>query len=191
LNAPQPGKDTDRRRRLRLPSPALVLAALALLVALGGTSYAAVALPNNSVGAAQIRAGAVASPEVRNGSLRTLDLAPAARRALKGQAGQQGRQGPKGDAGPPGLSGVEIVQASSAFVSSPEQTVTVDCPAGKRLVGGGAGVWGRAMIWIPRGVALAVSQPIDEDTWLAKGQEIVETEESWFVQVRAVCAATS
>jgi hypothetical protein len=191
LNTPQPGRGIDRRKRLRLPSPALVLAALALLVALGGTSYAAVALPSNSVGAPQIRTGAVASPEVRNGSLRTIDLAPAARRALKGQAGQQGPQGAKGDAGPPGLSGVEIVQASSSFDSSPELWVTVDCPAGKRLVGGGAGVWGRAMIWIPRGVALAVSQPIDEDTWYAKGQEIVETDESWFVQVRAVCAATA
>jgi hypothetical protein len=191
LNVRQPKPPIDRPRRLRLPSPSLVLAALALLIALGGTSYAAVTLPTNSVGAAQIRTGAVASPEVRNGSLRTVDLAPAARMALRGQAGQQGPQGPKGDAGPPGLSGVQIVQASSAFVSSPEQTVTVDCPPGKRLVGGGAGVWGRAMIWIPRGVALAVSQPIDEDTWLAKGQEIVETDESWFVQVRAVCAATT
>jgi hypothetical protein len=128
---------------------------------------------------------------VQNGSLRAIDLAPAARRTLKGQAGPQGPQGPKGDAGPPGTSGVEIVQASSAFASSPEQTVTVDCPRGKRLVGGGAGVWGRAMIWIPRGVALAVSQPIDEDTWLAMGQEIVATDESWFVQVRAVCAAAT
>jgi hypothetical protein len=181
----------------RLPSPALIVGALALLLALGGTGYAAVSLASNSVGAAHIRSGAVGSPEVRNGSLRTADLAPATRRALRGQTGpqgpqgSQGPQGPKGDAGPPGLSGVVIVQSSSSFESSPELTARVDCPQGKQLVGGGAGVWGRAMNWIPRGVALVVSQAIDENTWLAKGQELVPTDESWLVQVRAVCAAVS
>ena len=48
---------------------------LALLVALGGTSYAAATLPRNSVGSSQIRTNAVSSPEVRNGSLRAVDFA--------------------------------------------------------------------------------------------------------------------
>ena len=65
--------------RVPLPSPALVVASLALLIALGGVGYAAVVLPANSVGATQIRAGAVASSEVRKGSLLATDLAPAAR----------------------------------------------------------------------------------------------------------------
>jgi len=52
--------------RLR-PSPALVVASLALLVALGGTGMAAVALvPKNSVG----------SKQVIDGSLQSEDLAP-------------------------------------------------------------------------------------------------------------------
>ena len=39
------------KRRLRAPSPALVISLIALFVALGGTSYAAInALPKNSVG---------------------------------------------------------------------------------------------------------------------------------------------
>ena len=38
------------------PSPALVVASLALLVSLAGTGYAAVALPANSVGNKQLQA---------------------------------------------------------------------------------------------------------------------------------------
>lgn len=173
-----------RSIRTSLPSPALVVASIALLVALGGTSYAAVTLPRNSVGPAQLRIGAVTSLKVRNASLRTVDLAPATRLALTGQAGPQGPQGE------PGLSGVEIVQASSSFDSSPERKLVVDCPAGKRLVGGGAGAWGRAMIWITRNVALTASHPIDEDSWLAAAQEITPTDEDWFLRVNAICAAT-
>lgn len=59
----------------RRPSPALVIACLALFVALGGTGYAAIILPKNSVGAKQIRAGAVGSPEIRNSTIRSGDIA--------------------------------------------------------------------------------------------------------------------
>jgi len=41
------------------PSPALVVATLALLVALSGTAYAAATLAPNSVGTAQLKTGAV------------------------------------------------------------------------------------------------------------------------------------
>jgi hypothetical protein len=52
--------------RLRVPSPALVVACAALLVAMGGISYAAVRLPVNSVGTRQ----------VVNHSLRRVDMKP-------------------------------------------------------------------------------------------------------------------
>ena len=178
----------------RLPSPALVVACLALLVALGGTGYAAVVLPRDSVGPVQIRTGGVTSIDVRDASLREVDLSPAARRALAGRTGPQGPAGPqgaKGDPGPAGIGGIEVVRASSEFVSSPEQSVVVDCPPGKRLLGGGAGAWGRAMIWIPRGVALTANQAVDEDTWVAKAQEVTPTEESWFLNVTVVCGSVS
>jgi len=44
---------------LRHPSPALVVSTIALIVALGGTSYAAFSLPKNSVGTKQLKNGAV------------------------------------------------------------------------------------------------------------------------------------
>ena len=50
------------RRVLRhRPSPALVVACIALAIALGGTSYAAVTLPRNSVGTKQLKKNAVNS----------------------------------------------------------------------------------------------------------------------------------
>jgi hypothetical protein len=47
---------------------------LALMIALGGTSYAAAQLPRNSVGADQIRPAAVGSSELRTGAVRSSDI---------------------------------------------------------------------------------------------------------------------
>src|SRR4051794_21020762 len=83
-----------------------VTACLALFVALGGTGYAAIKLPRNSVGSAQIRSGAVRSSElhksavtsgaIRNGSIQSTDMSAGARAALRGQPGPQGPVGPAG-----------------------------------------------------------------------------------------------
>ena len=63
------------RRLLRhRPSPALVVACIALAVALGGTSYAAISLPKNSVGAKQLKKNAVTSPKVRNNAITGADV---------------------------------------------------------------------------------------------------------------------
>ncbi|MEA2159632.1 MAG: hypothetical protein QOD66_2012 [Solirubrobacteraceae bacterium] len=55
--------------RLRRPSPALVVAIIALIIAVAGTSYAAFSLPRNSVGTKQLRNGAVATGKLRNGAV--------------------------------------------------------------------------------------------------------------------------
>ena len=49
--------------RLR-PSPAMVIACIALTVALGGTSYAAIKLPRNSVGTKQLQKNAVVATKL-------------------------------------------------------------------------------------------------------------------------------
>src|SRR3954451_13764714 len=100
------------RLRLRL-NYANVTATLALFIALGGSSYAALKLPRNSVGATQIRAGAVHSSEVKNGTLRTADLSGSTRRALRGAAGPTGPQGPAGAAAAKLFA---AVNAAGAFV---------------------------------------------------------------------------
>ena len=61
---------------VRRPSPALVISCVALALALGGTSFAAVsALPKNSVGTPQLKASAVTSAKVKNRSLLRADFA--------------------------------------------------------------------------------------------------------------------
>src|SRR5689334_19857532 len=86
------------RLRSRL-TYANVTATLALFIALGGTSYAALKLPRNSVGPAQIKTGAVSSSELRDRGIRLRDLAPSARASLRGATGQIGPTGPPGPAG--------------------------------------------------------------------------------------------
>src|SRR6202020_984299 len=57
------------RLHLRGPSPALVVSVVALVVALGGTSYAAFSLPKNSVGSKQLKKNAVTTSKIKNGSV--------------------------------------------------------------------------------------------------------------------------
>jgi hypothetical protein len=84
-------------------SYANVAATVAVFIALGGTSYA-LALPRNSIGAAQlrpdsvgrseIRKGAVRSAELKDRTVRLRDISVSARQALEGQTGPAGPPGP-------------------------------------------------------------------------------------------------
>ena len=53
-----------RTFRLGRPSPALVISIIALIIALGGTSYAAFSVPKNSVGSKQLRKNAVTTKKI-------------------------------------------------------------------------------------------------------------------------------
>ncbi len=55
-------------------SPSLVISVIALFVALGGASYAAIKIPKNSVGTKQLKNRAVNSNKVRDGSLLLRDF---------------------------------------------------------------------------------------------------------------------
>ncbi|MET0603453.1 MAG: hypothetical protein ABW167_15815 [Baekduia sp.] len=85
-------------RLLNRLSYANVVATLALFIALGGTSYAALKLPKNSVGSTQIKTGAVHTGEIANRTIRLGDISLSARSSLRGQTGPQGPQGPAGPA---------------------------------------------------------------------------------------------
>ncbi len=65
-----------RKPRLRAPSPALVVSLIALFVALGGSSYAAItaSLPKNSVGTKQLKNGAVTATKIANGAVSAAKL---------------------------------------------------------------------------------------------------------------------
>jgi hypothetical protein len=124
-----------------------VVATIALFVALGGSSYAAITLPRNSVGANQIRTGAVRSSEVKDKSLNARDLSTAARTFLKGRTGPRGPQGPTGPTGPPGNGPGGPNQLVLTYETSPGTINagevgggTATCGANRRVVAGGARV---------------------------------------------------
>ena len=125
---------------------------LALFIALGGVSYAAITLPINSVGSKQIKRGAVKNSDlgksavttgkVKNGSLLSIDFKPG--QLVAGAPGATGAPGPKGDRGTngtngsPGVSGYQLVE--SAEIANPagsQDFGSVPCPAGKSVLGGG------------------------------------------------------
>ena len=63
-----------RRFRFGRPTPAMVVAVIALFVALGGTGYAALKLPPHSVGKKQLKRNAVTTAKVDNNTLRLKDF---------------------------------------------------------------------------------------------------------------------
>ena len=131
-----------------------VMSTVAVMIALGGTSYAATRIPANSVDSAQIRSkavkssdlgdNAVTSTKVKNGSLRAQDFAigqlPAGPRGATGAAGPTGPQGLQGVPGATGALGAVTaysVTAAADMGANQKLSFTASCPAGRRAVGGG------------------------------------------------------
>jgi hypothetical protein len=88
------------------------MATVAVFVALGGSSYAAVTLKKGSVRGKHIARNAVTSPKVKDGALRARDFAPGELASAK--AGDSGPPGPAGPPGPPGPEGPPNPNAVSA-----------------------------------------------------------------------------
>ena len=118
------------RFRARL-TYANVIATLALFVALGGSSYAALNLPKGSVGSEQLKKNSVTSVKVRPGTLVTSDFNASARSRLRGPEGEEGLEGPEGPEGPQGEPGptegfaagvepdpLDLVNASEMFTTA-------------------------------------------------------------------------
>jgi Collagen triple helix repeat (20 copies) len=80
------------------------VALLALFLAMGGTSYAAITLPSGSVGTRQLRSQAVTLAKISFGAQHALQGAQGPQ-GPQGQQGPQGSQGPQGLQGPAGLNG--------------------------------------------------------------------------------------
>ena len=103
----------------RLPSPAMVVACIALAVALGGTSYAAIKLPRNSVGTNQLQKNAVVASKLSARSVgpQKLQNNAVVTRAVKDDQ----------------LTGAKIVEATLAKVPS---AANADTAANATLAGG-------------------------------------------------------
>ena len=127
------------RLRRHLTS-AHAIALLALFVALAGGAYATAVLPKYSVGAAQLKRGAVTPPKLAPATVRSLRGAkgPTGPRGPKGVAGDKGARGAKGDRGEAGPTGPSDVYVSGAGVGtigeSYGQVASVGVPAGEYLL---------------------------------------------------------
>jgi hypothetical protein len=131
-------------------SPAMVVACLALLVSLTGTSVAAVSqLARNSVGTPQLKNNAVNSAKVRNGSLLRADFRrgqiPA---GPAGPAGPPGQAGPAGPAGPPGPAARWAVFRPDGGIAAQSGgiSLTAKPSAGQYIVNFGSSVAGKLII---------------------------------------------
>jgi hypothetical protein len=69
---------------------------------------------------------------------------PPGKTGLTGPPGKTGKRGPVGPAGkngsPVGVQGWEIVTGSTSPTRITQQGLTVPCPAGKKVIGGGGGI---------------------------------------------------
>jgi len=150
------------KRRLRAPSPSLAISLLALFVALGGTAYAAVSLPKNSVGTKQLKKGAVRTNKIKNGAVGTAKIKNGAVTAGKiaGDAVTNEKVAadaittekiadnavtqPKVAADSIGAAQFKDLVVRTSNVSIPtggSNYATADCLAGEQVIGGGTS-WG-------------------------------------------------
>lgn len=141
----------------------LMLSATALAVAIFGSTPVGEAaqglvVPKGSVGAAQLKANAVTGLKVKNGSLTAADFRagqlPAGPQGAKGEQGEvgprgavgpKGERGPIGPVGPPGAQGPtgvsgwqSVISAGRSLAADTVGTQEARCPAGKKVLGGGA-----------------------------------------------------
>jgi hypothetical protein len=173
-----------RPRLTKLPSPALVIASIAVLVALAGTSVAAVsALPRLSVGTAQLKPNAVTSSKVKNFSLLRRDFKRG--QIPAGPTGARGPQGPPGPAGAAGIAALERRDVVTPTNSANLKTISAVCPTGKRVIGGGARVTGAGA----GKVSIVESFPDGDGTkFNGTAREVDATVLTWTLQVYAMCA---
>jgi hypothetical protein len=141
-------------------TPSFVLSLMALFVALGGSSYAAVKLKANSVGTREIRNGSVTlsdlSTSIRPSKSNKLfraavvdtvtDPASGVTIHVQSEPGIVGPQGAAGAAGAQGPSGTATVTTREAFgptVGPSQHTgAQADCLPGEKIVGGGVDLEG-------------------------------------------------
>jgi len=131
-------------KRRFTPSPAMVVSLIALFVALGGTSYAAItALPTNSVGTPQLKNNAVTGPKIKNGAITAAKISHSALATAKivGTAGAPAYAGtwePAQSAADEGVSfykdpwGIVHLQGNAANSNGAHEGTIFTLPAGYR-----------------------------------------------------------
>lgn len=126
-----------------------VMATVAVFVALGGSSYAAITLSDNSVKSKHIAKGAVKRSDIGKSAVNSAKVADFSLLANDFQSGQL-PAGPKGDTGAPGPMGpkgspgatnvVARVGSVTGTTAGTARQTTVQCADGQVATGGGVSV---------------------------------------------------
>jgi hypothetical protein len=114
----------------RRMTPGLVLGVVAVVLASAGTATAV---------------KLITSSQIKNHTIKLVDISQSAQTALRGQKGSLGPVGPPGPAGPPGsaaLSQIQLVEGPEVALGpdgsgSDINTSDAVCPAGSHVVSGG------------------------------------------------------
>jgi hypothetical protein len=147
--------------RFSLPSPALVIAVLALFVAIGGTSYAVIRLPAKSVGTVQLKNKAVTNPKLATNAVKMVNLADGAVQASKlasnsvdatkvvagsigatqvgadALTGAQINESTLGELPAAGIAGLQYRSHSLSIPAGMVGTSTLTCDSGSMAIAGG------------------------------------------------------
>ncbi len=185
----------------RRPSPALVVALVALFVAFSGTATAALVMTGQN-----IKDGTITGQDVKNRALGTNKLSKRAVSSLTGERGPAGPQGPMGEAGvqgpkgdtgaagaqgPKGDTGVAHVTtrtAGIAFAANGLVGETKDgaamCQAGESVVGGGYRLPGGS-IAVGSGI-VPIFAAVESRPANASGEPALNGQEprGWYVEVQ-------
>jgi hypothetical protein len=121
-------------RKVFLPSHHTIVAYIALFVALGGTSYAAVTLSNNSILSRHIKNGQVKRSDLADRAVNAAKVADGSLLAKDFKAGQL-PSGPAGPQGPKGDAGITTLKVRAATATG---RVVANCQPSERATGGGA-----------------------------------------------------
>ena len=166
-----------------------MISCIALAVALGGTSYAAVTLPRSSVGTVQLQKNAVISSKIKDGSLLESDFkpgqlpaapggpagppgaaGPAGPKGDKGDKGDKGSKGDKGDKGSPGVVSAYSTAVGTIFqplTGSPAVIASLSLPAGKYAL------FGRVTIaWQPGSSTFVAQCRLDGESDIDRAQVV-------------------
>lgn len=190
------------RLRSRL-TYANVMATIAVFVALGGSSYAAIAITGRDV-----EDGSLTGRDVRDGSLSAAELAPQAvtaarrgrrgRRGPRGSRGRRGRPGPAGPTGPPGPRGVagatnvarrETPQPNCSGCT-PSDTLRLGsarCLPGERVTGGGYELPPGSIAHLSRPAPPSLGNPGEEQWEVRMDLPDGYTDDGWSIYV--LCAS--
>jgi hypothetical protein len=170
-------RNRGRSVRAQLLSPAMLVALLALVLAAGGVTYAAIPDAQGTI---------TACTDNKSGLLRAIDKEAGATCRSNETELSWNKQG---------VPGLELVTAASAVNSVSPKTAIALCPPGKRVLGGGAEILGGGLGIPPDGthyVNLTDAFPqFGLGSYVASANEQQPFGDDWGLTAYAICASVS